>query len=172
MAEAIYPTDTNGARALRCVTDGRVIPLSELRDGVYSRRIFGDGYAVISEGSMVSKITEYFTSPKDIEVRAPADGVVTAADRELSIRTGDGINISVVLGRTKPDFIPDVGEKLRYGDIICTIPRENLENNGINGAVVVLFTDTDRITELHVSEGKRKAGDRAAFYRVLREHRE
>lgn len=166
--QEIYPTDPDGARALRCVADGTVIPLSELQDGVYSRRIMGDGYAVLADGGIVDRITEYFTSPKDVEVKAPADGVVTSAEGELSLRTGDGVNVSVILGETQTEFIPDVGEKLRCGDTICTVPRAALAENGINGAVVVLFTDTSRITELHVSSGRRRAGDRAAFYRVLR----
>lgn len=166
----IYPDNTDGARALRCVTDGRVIALCELQDGVYSRRIAGDGYAVYAGGGAVERITEYFGSPREVEVKAPADGVVTAAEGELSLRTGDGVNVSVILGEAEADFLPEVGDKLRCGDVICTIPRDALAENGIGGAVVVLFTDTRQITELHVSSGRRKAGERAAFYKVTQEY--
>ena len=159
-------TDIHGARALRCVADGRVLTLGELHDGMYSRRLLGDGYAVMAAGGMAAWLTEQLLSPAEVEILSPADGVVTSAEEFLSIRTGDGIGVTVYLGNTDTEFIPQVGERLRCGERLCTVPREALRNNGINGAAVVLFNDMERVTELHISTGRKKAGDRTAFYRL------
>ena len=162
----IYPDNIDGPRALRCVADGRVAPLCELKDSIHSRRMRGDGYAVYA-GTAMSRISEYFGGEVCIDVSAPTDGVVTSHENGLTLRTGDGVSVSVILGDVEVDFIPDVGEKLRSGDVICTLPANTLSDNGIGGAVVVLFNETDRITELHISSGRKKTGERAAFYRII-----
>lgn len=165
------------ARTLRCAADGRAISLSELSDGVFSRRLMGDGFAVrvrkrrnISRGEGFFSAVKYhlltlIQPPEFVEIVAPADGVVTAVGELLSLRTGDGVNVSVFHG-TGEAFLPKVGEKVHRGSAICISQRELLQQNALGGAVAVLFTEPKQITELHILTGRRRAGERTAFFKI------
>lgn len=166
-----------GARTLRCTADGRVIPLNELRDGVYSHRLKGDGFAVrlrkrgaqpqgSSLGASLKRLLWQLVQPSEyVEIVAPTDGVVTSLADGLSLRTGDGVSVTVFT-EVETEFLPQVGEKVQRGSTICVAAREELQGSTLGGAIAVLFTQPQQITELHVSAGKRRAGDRAAFYRI------
>lgn len=164
------------ARTLRCVANGRVISLSELQDGIFSRRLMGDGFAVrVRKRRSLSRGEGFFSAvryhlltliqpPEFVEIVSPADGVVTAVGECLSLRTGDGVNVSVFHG-TGEEFLPKVGEKVRRGSAICISQREALQENPLGGAVVVLFTEPQQITELHILTGRHGAGERVAFFK-------
>lgn len=164
------------ARTLRCVANGRVVALSELQDGIFSRRLLGDGFAVrlrkrrdISRGdgflsSMKYLLWQLVQPPEFVEIVSPADGVVTASGEHLSIRTGDGVNVSVFHG-ISAQFLPKVGEKVRRGSAVCIAERSRFQESLLRGAVVVLFTQPKQITELHILTGRRKIGERVAFFK-------
>lgn len=151
-------------RALKCVTDGRVISLAELqaKSLLHGK---GSGFAVLPP-MLTGTYFERFL-PQTVRILSPADGVITAAEcSHITLRTGDGILITVLTeAGTEP--ICTVGAKVNGGGLLCTIPRKQLLQNGMEGAVAVLFPDTGNITELHVISGIRKAGYRTAFYRIL-----
>ncbi len=164
------------ARTLRCIADGRVVSLSELQDGIFSRRLMGDGYAVrlrrrrsLTRGSGFFSAVKYFLlsliqPPEFVEIVSPADGVVTESGEHLSLRTGDGVNVSVFHG-TDASFLPAVGEKVRRGAAVCIAERSKLQESLLGGAVVVLFTEPKQITELHILTGRHRAGERVAFFK-------
>jgi len=150
--------DVNDGRSLGSVTDGKIIAVGELGDGFYSKRTEGDGFAVLPFGDIASRCIRMFSGGKKIALFSPADGVVTELTPDsITLRTGDGINVSVVFGEGAVLFT-DVGNVLRRGEKFCSIPR------GRN-AVPVLFTDPDQITELHVISGFHRTGDSAAMYK-------
>lgn len=167
------------ARTLRCVADGRVVSLCELRDGIFSRRLMGDGFAVrlkkrrkLYRGKGFFAAVKYhlltlIQPPEFVEIVAPADGVVTASGDHLSLRTGDGVNVSVFHGGNA-EFLPGVGEKVRRGAAVCIAERLDLQESLLGGAVVVLFTEPQQITELHILTGRRRAGERVAFFKKNR----
>jgi hypothetical protein len=102
--------------------------------------------------------------PEFVEIVSPADGVVTASGEHLSIRTGDGVNVSVFHG-ISAQFLPKVGEKVRRGSAVCIAERSRFQESLLRGAVVVLFTQPKQITELHILTGRRKIGERVAFFK-------
>ena len=164
------------ARTLRCVADGRAVSLSELQDGIFSRRLLGDGFAVrvrkrrsLTRGSGFLSAVKYhllslIQPPEFLEIVSPADGVVTESGEHLSLRTGDGVNVSVFHG-IDAQFLPKVGEKVRRGSAVCIAEREALQESLLAGAIVVLFTEPMQITELHILTGRHRAGERVAFYK-------
>lgn len=164
------------ARSLRCAADGKVIMLSELADRSFARRLAADGYAVkvkklraVPQGAGIFNAAKRLLlplvqPPEYVEIVSPADGVVTAVGEFLSLRTGDGIEISLHHGISQ-NFLPAVGEKVRRGEAVCIAQRNLLQQNRLGGAVAVIFTQPQQITELHVLTGKRRAGERTAFYK-------
>lgn len=156
--------ELEAARSLLCVADGLVMPVGELGDGVYSRRTEGDGYAVLCRRRFPLSIAD----SGEIAVCSPADGVLTEISAGgFRMRTEDGIPVSVVLGEAVgARYHSGIGTHLMGGDPVCAVHRGAMEHNGRGGAAIVLLTDTDSITELYISPGARRAGDRAAFYRL------
>lgn len=164
------------ARTLRCVANGRVVSLSELQDGFFSRRLMGDGFAVrLRKRRELYRGRGFFAGvryhlltliqpPEFVEIVSPADGVVTASGEYLSLRTGDGVNVSVFHG-ANAEFIPQVGEKVRRGAAVCIAERAALQESLLGGAVVVLFTEPQQITELHILTGRHRTGERVAFFK-------
>lgn len=136
----------------------------------------GDGYAVrlrrrrsLTRGSGFLSAVKYYLlrliqPPEFVEIVSPADGVVTESGEHLSLRTGDGVNVSVFHG-TDMRFLPKVGEKVKRGSAVCIAERVRLQENLLGGAVVVLFTEPKQITELHILTGRRRAGERVAFFK-------
>lgn len=150
-------------RALKCIMSGKVISLAELRSPLpLSNK--GSGFAVLP--LLAGTYFERFM-PATVQIVSPTDGVVTATEAGcITLRTGDGVLITVSIG-TDTELLCTTGTKIRGSEPICAVPRQQLLQNGMYGAVSVMFCDSSVITELHVISGIRKAGYRTAFYRIL-----
>ncbi|MDE7193968.1 MAG: PTS glucose transporter subunit IIA [Oscillospiraceae bacterium] len=149
-------------RILANVTDGNVIAVGELLDGVYSKKLSGDGYAVMPAKKL------WIFEGGNVELSAPADGVVTEiGGGRLTMRTGDGISVCVVMGEAAKLFT-DVGGRLSAGEHFCTLPpKKYLRRSLYSGAIPVLITEPRRVTELHILSGYHKSGEKAAQYKAL-----
>ena len=159
------------ARTLRCPSAGQIIRLDELRDGFFSKRRAGDGFAVKPLPLALPPRLSELLRLERINVCSPAAGAVTElSGSSISLRTGDGLNISLLLGHVDGiHWHTSVGEVLRSGDAICTLDRSVVEKNGFRGSILTLFTRPLQISELHVDTGFRMRGDRVAFFRLNRE---
>lgn len=150
--------EPKSARSLGAVADGAVFPVGELfSDG---GRVWGEGYAVRPKSGFFAQ---------GVTLSAPDDAVVTAlSEREgtIKLRNGDGISLEVLVGLRDIKWNTAVGCKLRRGDIIGTLMRSSAERDGLSGAIAVLFSAPEQITELHIPSAKRRAGETAAYYRV------
>ena len=165
------------ARSLRCILSGKVVSLGLLQGARWESRC---GYAVLPPKS--SALKRYLAerirrfSPKLSELlfpctavmTSPADGVVTErGEGTLTLRTGDGVYVTVVLGKGITP-IADTGDRVRCSTVICRTTVQALQANGHDGAVAVFFPEPSQITELHIFSGSRRAHHRTAFYRVHR----
>ncbi|MBE6901538.1 MAG: hypothetical protein E7478_03620 [Ruminococcaceae bacterium] len=163
------------ARTLRCIMNGRVVSLGELRGEPWGSRC---GYAVMPRRKssverlviqMIQRILPRFAEKllaAEIEITAPTDGVVTAVgEGRLTLRTGDGICVTAAVGNGL-QLLPEVGKQVRCSDVICRASADSLSGNGFHGAVAVFFAQPDRITELHIFAGYRRAVRRTAFFRI------
>ncbi len=156
------------ARTVASPAAGHIIRLDELRDGFYSKRRAGDGFAIRPLLlSFPQRMTELMRLG-DISVFSPVSGAVTElAEDRISLRTGDNLSISLHLGSIDGiEWSATLGSVLRKGDAICRFRREAALDNGFGGAVLTLFTQPLQISELHVDTGFRFKGDRVAFFRL------
>ena len=93
---------------------------------------------------------------------SPADGAVTAAENAtFRLRTGDGLELEVLLPCGAEYFV-QTGDMARAGEPVCRISSEELRRE--KAVVKVQFTDSSRMTELHVLAGQKRAGAPAAEY--------
>jgi len=144
-------------RKLYSPVHGAVSSLCELNTGGERHR--GEGFAV-SARSFPARL--YYRLAPAAEVLSPADGAVTAAENDaFRLRTGDGLELEVLLPCGAEYFV-QTGDMARAGEPVCRISSEELRRE--KAVVKVQFTDSSRVTELHVLAGQKRAGAPAAEY--------
>ncbi|MBO0468696.1 PTS transporter subunit EIIC [Enterococcus plantarum] len=132
------PKATAKETELYAVANGKVIPISEVQDDVFSAKMMGDGFAVI---------------PTDGEVTTPVSGKITSifpTKHALGIQTDSGIEVLLHMGLDTVELkgAPftlhvEEGQVLKQGDKIATIDLVALEAAGKKSDLIVVFTNQD-----------------------------
>ena len=108
---------------IKSVLSGRVIPIEEVEDNVFSQKIMGDGVAV---------------EPEDTVVKAPADAAVTVVMKESGHACGltlaNGLELLIHVGIDTVDMngdgfqlFVDEGQKVRTGDPLIQFDPEKIK---------------------------------------------
>lgn len=123
--------------------DGKVIPITEVNDDVFSSKMLGDGFAVV---------------PSSGEIYAPIDGVISAifpTKHAVGITTADGLEILVHLGldTVELDGRPfkmnlTQGEKVSAGQKLVDVDIEMIEHEGKDPVIIVVYTDMNAFKSL------------------------
>ncbi len=132
---------------------GKIIPLKDVPDNVFSDKILGDGCAVI---------------PDNGEILSPVDGVITSIAETLhayGFKSDDGIEILVhfgidttgLKGKAFKSFVK-VGDRVKAGDLIAEADMKIIKENNLNPVTPVIITDTDDKRELNINYKEAKAG--------------
>ena len=111
---------------IKSVLSGRVIPIEEVEDNVFSQKIMGDGVAV---------------EPEDTVVKAPADATVTVVMKESGHACGltlaNGLELLIHVGIDTVDMngdgfqlFVDEGQKVRAGDPLIQFDPEKIRAAG------------------------------------------
>ena len=111
---------------IKSVLSGRVIPIEEVDDNVFSQRIMGDGVAI---------------EPEDTVVKAPADATVTVVMKESGHACGltlaNGLELLIHVGIDTVDMngdgfqlFVDEGQKVRAGDPLIQFDPEKIRAAG------------------------------------------
>lgn len=130
--------------------EGEVIPLSEVKDDVFSNEIVGKGAAVI---------------PEKGEVRAPQDGEVASVfdtGHALGMVTKDGVELLIHIGLDTVElkgkhFNVHVkqGDQVKKGQLLITFDMEAIKAAGYDTTTPVLVSNTaDYLDVLAKKEGK------------------
>ncbi|MGX7243422.1 N-acetylglucosamine-specific PTS transporter subunit IIBC [Enterococcus quebecensis] len=136
--KAETPKATAKETELYAVANGKVIPISEVQDDVFSAKMMGDGFAVI---------------PTDGEVSTPVAGKITSifpTKHALGIQTDSGIEVLLHMGldtvelKGEPFTLHvEEGQVLKQGDKVATIDLAALETAGKKSDLIVVFTNQD-----------------------------
>lgn len=120
------------------VANGKVVPISDVQDDVFSAKMMGDGFAVI---------------PTDGEVSTPVAGKITnifPTKHALGIQTDSGIEVLLHMGLDTVELkgAPftlhvEEGQVLAQGDKIATIDLGALDAAGKKSDLIVVFTNQD-----------------------------
>lgn len=132
---------------------GEVIPLSDVPDEVFSRRILGDGAAI---------------RPTDGRLLSPVDGVIaTIAETRHAIgfTTDDGLEVlvhvgldTVQLGGEGFRLHVQPGDRIRAGDLVAEIDLELLRARGLETLTPVVLTGGTENLTLSPAGGSVRAG--------------
>ena len=131
---------------------GRVIPLEEVADGVFSEKMVGDGFAV---------------EPADNQVYAPADCEVTTVfgtRHAIGLTTPEGCELLIHLGidtvqLNGAPFTINIkeGDTLKKGDLIGSFDEKAILDAGYRTVTPVVVTNSDAYTSFRLL----KTGDTA-----------
>lgn len=132
---------------------GKVLPLSEVNDYLFSKRIMGEGVAI---------------HPSDNFLYAPVDGeiiLVYEAKHAIAIKTEEGIQILIHVGidsvklegRGFATYVK-VGDKVQKGDKILFFDREYVE---LKASIVtpMVITNPELVENIDINYKATKSGD-------------
>lgn len=116
---------------------GKVVPLKDVNDPVFSTEMMGKGIAV---------------SPEDNQVFAPADGVLTVmydSKHAYGIQSDHGAEILIHIGIDTVNLAGKFfttnkkrGERVKKGELLGTFDREAIKEAGYDDTVMLLVTNT------------------------------
>ena len=125
------------SNVLVAAADGRLLPMEQVPDPVFSQKMLGDGVAIDLTGDLVV---------------APADGVVSMlfpTGHAFGITMENGIEILVHIGLDTvalngKGFAPCtvVGTSVKKGDQIVRVDREFVMKQGYNPMTIMILTQT------------------------------
>ncbi len=132
---------------------GRIIPLKEVPDPVFSDKVLGDGVAIIpSDGKIYSPVTGTVVT---IAESRHAFGFSTAEGAELLLHVG----LETVALKGKPfDIKVKEGAQVKAGDLIATVDLAYLKEHNIAATTPVLYCGGEGSLNIPATEGEVKAG--------------
>ena len=134
--------------------EGKVIPLSEVKDDVFSNEIVGKGAAVV---------------PAKGEVRAPEDGTIMSVfdtGHALGMQTKDGVELLIHIGLDTVElkgkyFQVHVkqDDEVKKGDLLITFDPEGIKSAGYDITTPVLVSNSaDYLDVVAKKDGQAGAG--------------
>ncbi len=118
---------------------GKIMPLSEVNDGVFSEEMLGKGVAI---------------EPVNNEIVSPVNGNVTMVydtKHAIGITSDEGVEIlihigidTVKLGGKHFDIKVAAGEYVKAGDLLAIVDFEGIKNEGYRIVTPIIITNTDK----------------------------
>ncbi|MFD2924863.1 beta-glucoside-specific PTS transporter subunit IIABC [Halobacillus naozhouensis] len=126
---------------------GKVMPLSEVPDEVFSSGAMGKGVAI---------------EPSDNKLYAPFDGTVVMVahtKHAIGLRSEDGVELLVHIGldTVKLDGEPftlhvEDGEKFNQGDVLAEFDKELIQNEGLKTITPIIITNSGDYEEIIIEK--------------------
>lgn len=134
---------------LTAVLDGRMIPLSEVGDGVFSEGIMGDGLAIVPENEVV---------------QAPAEATVTVLMEESRHACGltfdNGMELLIHVGIDTVDmkgdgfaYLVQEGQRVHRGTPLIRFDREKIRAAGHPDTTVCVITEEGEAKNIRIAAG-------------------
>lgn len=126
---------------------GEIIPITKVSDPVFSGKMMGDGFAVIPTSGVI-------TSPvigTVVSVFPTLHAVCLKTDNGLEILVHMGID-TVELNGEPFETEVTAGQKVNENTVLSTVNLEALEASGKETAMMVLFTNMDKVESITVKE--------------------
>ena len=127
------------------VASGKIIPLENVNDPVFSEKMIGDGFAVELK-------SDYLVAPFDGEVcmiypTLHAFGINNKDDIEVLVHIG--INTNALNGKGFEYFV-NVGDKVKQGDLIAKVDTHYIKSKGFDASLMQIYPN--RIKEKIIME--------------------
>ncbi|MBL4934873.1 PTS glucose transporter subunit IIA [Clostridium sp. YIM B02515] len=133
--------------------DGEVLPLSEVQDYLFSKRIIGEGLAI---------------NPKDNFIISPVEGEITLVydtKHAIVLKTKEGLQILIHVGidsvklegRGLATYVK-VGDKVSKGDKLMFFDKDFLEKKA-SSITPIIITNPELVESFDINYKASKCGD-------------
>lgn len=133
--------------------NGKVLPLSDVNDYLFNKKIMGEGAAI---------------EPYDGNVVSPIDGkivLIYKTNHAIAIENEDGIRVLIHVGLDSAKLegkgfalYAKMGDEVKAGDKILSFDRHLLEKNA-SIITPVVITNSERVKNYDVDYSIKKAGE-------------
>lgn len=144
------------AKEMKAFLTGEVIPIEDVKDGVFSEKIMGDGIAIIPEDEML-------VAPADGEITVVMEGSYHAVGMKLEngveILLHIGIDTVGMNGEGFKSYV-NMGDKVKTGDKLISFSKSGIAARGLRDVTMLIITNGDECPPVKLLSGmKAKAGE-------------
>lgn len=134
---------------LKAFLSGKVIPIEEVNDSVFSAKILGDGLAIEPENELII---------------APCDGVISTvmadskhavgitAENGMELLIHEGIDTVALNGEGFELFVKE-GDNVKEGDKLIRFDQELIKSKGYQTTCILVVTNSDDFPNLKLYTG-------------------
>lgn len=147
VAEQTVIEEAPKAQSLFAVAKGRLVPITEVSDDVFSEKMMGDGYAVL---------------PTSGEIFAPVAGTISnifPTKHAVGITTPTGIEVLLHMGLDTVDLAGKpftvyvtAGQQVGRGQMIATVDLAAVAAAGKKTDMIVALTNMDKVEGFELAE--------------------
>ncbi|HGL3399785.1 TPA: PTS glucose transporter subunit IIA [Enterococcus faecalis] len=122
---------------------GRIIPISEVNDPIFSKKVLGEGFAVVPEGNKIyapltGRIEAVFPTKHAISIKSDAD---------IEYLIHIGIDTIELEGKPFSIFV-NAGEKVTTETLLAEVDFDQIKQAGKDPSVIVVFTKPEQVNEV------------------------
>ena len=122
---------------------GRIIPISEVNDPIFSKKVLGEGFAVVPEGNKIyapltGRIEAVFPTKHAISIKSDAD---------IEYLIHIGIDTVELEGKPFSIFV-NAGEKVTTETLLAEVDFDQIKQAGKDPSVIVVFTKPEQVNEV------------------------
>lgn len=137
---------------------GRVIPLEEVKDPVFSQKVLGDGIAILPENGDVFAPM----SGKIVQIADTLHAVCIAGDDGVELLIHLGLDTVELKGQGFTCFVKE-GQHVSVGDRVIKMDLEFIRQHGLETVSPCIITNLDRVKDLSTLTGNVVAGENAVI---------
>ncbi|MDT2726236.1 N-acetylglucosamine-specific PTS transporter subunit IIBC [Lactococcus formosensis] len=145
--EVVQPDTEAITQELFAAATGKVMPITEVPDQVFSAQMMGDGFAIL---------------PTKEEVFAPISGKITnifPTKHAMGIQTESGLEVLLHMGLDTVELKGEPfkltvseGQVLKKGDKIADMDLQKIKSAGKGTEIIVAFTNTERVENINLTK--------------------
>ncbi|MFK4925551.1 N-acetylglucosamine-specific PTS transporter subunit IIBC [Lactococcus garvieae] len=145
--EVVQPDTEAITQEVFAVATGKVMPITEVPDQVFSAQMMGDGFAIL---------------PTKEEVFAPISGKITnifPTKHAMGIQTESGLEVLLHMGLDTVELKGEPfkltvseGQVLKKGDKIADMDLQKIKAAGKGTEIIVAFTNAERLENINLTK--------------------
>lgn len=145
--EVVQPDTEAITQEVFAVATGKVMPITEVPDQVFSAQMMGDGFAIL---------------PTKEEVFAPISGKITnifPTKHAMGIQTESGLEVLLHMGLDTVELKGEPfkltvseGQVLKKGDKIADMDLQKIKAAGKGTEIIVAFTNAERVENINLTK--------------------
>lgn len=149
MTEAESENEADAPKELKAFLSGKVIPLKEVGDGVFSEGVMGEGLAIVPD-------SEVLCAPADAEVTV----LMEDSRHACGLKLANGMELLLHIGIDTVDMKGDgftyevsAGQRVKAGEPLVRFSREKIKAAGHPDVTVCIITEPGNAKEIEFYTG-------------------